>query len=117
MAVAPPLQVVRTVLASERRWPFPHVSGVITTPTLRADGSLLADPGYDAESELYLMQGFQLPPIPERSSKQEARAALKILTDLLSEFFFKGTGEERKRRLNCSVALCRSSPLITAPTI
>jgi hypothetical protein len=57
------------------------------------------------------MQGFQLPPIPERSSKQEARAALKILTDLLSEFSFKGTGEERKRRLNCSVAL---SGLLTA---
>ena len=109
--IDPPLQVVRTVLASERRWPFPHVSGVITTPTLRADGSLLADPGYDAESELYLMPGFQLPPIPERSSKQEARAALKTLTDLLSEFSFKGTGEERKKRLNRSVAL---SGLLTA---
>jgi Bifunctional DNA primase/polymerase, N-terminal len=34
----PPLRHVRVILASERRWPFPHVSGIITAPTLRADG-------------------------------------------------------------------------------
>lgn len=35
-------------------WVFPQVGGIITTPTLRCDGSLLATPGYDARSELYL---------------------------------------------------------------
>jgi hypothetical protein len=28
------------VLARNQRWAFPHVSGIITTPTLRCDGSL-----------------------------------------------------------------------------
>jgi len=54
----PPLRHVRVILASERRWRFPHVTGVITTPTLRPDGSLLAEPGYDPETEIYLLPGF-----------------------------------------------------------
>jgi hypothetical protein len=107
----PPLQIVRMLLVAERKWRFPRVSGVITTPTLRPDGSLLADPGYDPETELYLLPGFQLPPMPERPSKQEARAALKVLTDLLSEFSFKATKGEHEKKLNRSIAL---SGLFTA---
>jgi bifunctional DNA primase/polymerase-like protein len=107
----PPLRHVRVILASERRWPFPHVSGVITAPTLRADGSLLADPGYDPETELYLLPGFQIPPIPEHPTRDQALASLKLLTDLLSEFSFKRIGGEHERQLNRSVAL---SGLLTA---
>jgi hypothetical protein len=107
----PPLRHVRVILASERRWPFPHVSGVITAPTLRADGSLLAEPGYDPETELYLLPGFQIPPIPEHPTKDQALAALKLLIDLLSEFSFKRIGGEHEKWLNRSVAL---SGLLTA---
>jgi putative DNA primase/helicase len=107
----PPLRHVRVILASERRWRFPHVSGVITTPTLRPDGSLLADPGYDPETELYLLPGLQLPPIPEHPTKDQALAALKLLIDLLSEFSFKRISGDYEKRLNRSVAL---SGLLTA---
>ena len=107
----PPLRHARVILASERRWPFPHVSGVITAPTLRADGSLLADPGYDAETELYLLPGFQIPSIPERPTKDQALAALGLLTDLFREFSFKRIDGEQQKRLNRSVAL---SGLLTA---
>jgi putative DNA primase/helicase len=101
----PPLHYVRVLLATERRWRLPHVSGIITTPTLRPDGSLLADPGYDPETELYLASGFQVPPIPEHPTKDQALAALKLLIDLLSEFSFKRIGGEHEKRLNRSVAL------------
>ena len=107
----PPLRHARVILASERRWRFPHVTGVITTPTLRPDGSLLIDPGHDPETELYLLPGFQLPPIPESPTKDQARAALTLLIDLLSEFTFKQIEGERQKRLNRSVAL---SGLLTA---
>jgi Bifunctional DNA primase/polymerase, N-terminal len=107
----PPLQHLRVILASEQRWRFPHVTGVITTPTLRPDGSLLVEPGYDPETELCLMPGFQLPPIPEHPSKDQANAALKLLTDLLSEFSFKRSGGGHEMQLNRSVAL---SGLLTA---
>jgi hypothetical protein len=101
----PPLHYVRVLLATKRRWRLPHVSGIITTPTLRPDGSLLADPGYDSETELYLLPGFQIPSIPEHPTKDQASAALKLLIDLLSEFSFKSIEGDHKKRLNRSVAL------------
>jgi hypothetical protein len=107
----PPLRHVRVILASERRWRFPHVTGLITTPTLRPDGSLLADPGHDPETELYLLPGVQLPPIPEHPTKDQALTALKLLIDLHAEFAFKRISGEHEMRLNRSVAL---SGLLTA---
>jgi hypothetical protein len=104
----PPLRHMRVILASERRWRFPHVSGIITTPTLRPDGSLLSDPGHDPETELYLMPGFRLSPIPDHPTRDQALAALKLLIDLLSEFSFKRIDGEQQKRLNRSVALSGS---------
>jgi Bifunctional DNA primase/polymerase, N-terminal len=110
--IDPPLQLVRTVLANPRCYKFPRVSGIITTPTLRPDGSLLDDAGYDLETELFLLPGFQLPSIPSHPTKDQAREALGTLTDLFTEFAFKGAGgSEVERRLNRSVAL---SGLLTA---
>jgi RepB DNA-primase from phage plasmid len=107
--IDPPLQLARLVLTRERRWAFPHVAGVITTPTLRADGSLLSTEGYDPRSELYLTPGVQLPPIPERPTREQALKALERLTGLFREFSF--SDRERKKRLNQSVTL---SGLLTA---
>ena len=107
----PPLRHMRVILASERRWRFPHVTGVISTPTLRPNGSLLIDPGHDPETELYLLPGFQLPPIPEHPTKDQALAALKLLIDLYSEFSFQRIDGEHDRLLNRSAAL---SGLLTA---
>jgi hypothetical protein len=101
----PPLHYVRVLLATERRWRFPHVNGIITTPTLRPDGSLLIEPGYDPETELYLAPGFEVPAIPEHPTKDQALASLTLLIDLLSEFSFKRIGGEHEKRLNRSVAL------------
>jgi putative DNA primase/helicase len=76
---------------------------------LRPDGSLLAIPGYDSRSELYLMPGFQLPAIPERPTQAQAREALNKLTGLFGEFSF--SDREGRKQLNRSVAL---SGLLTA---
>ena len=114
--IDPPVHIMRGMLTKARARKFPRVSGIITTPTLRSDGSLLNEPGYDSDTQLYLLPTFQLPPIPEQPSKDEARVALEKLTDLLSEFSFKGTKgdqqkDEREKRLNRSIAL---SGLLTA---
>jgi len=110
--IDPPVQLVRMVLSRERRWAFPHVSGIITTPTLRPDGSLLAAPGYDPASELYLLPSLQLPPIAAHPTRQDALAGLEKLKYLFREFSFQdkhGSGLEKP--LNCSVAI---SALLTA---
>jgi hypothetical protein len=107
----PPPQYVRQLLVNARCWKFPRINGLITTPTLRPDGTLLAEPGYDLETELYLLPGLQLSPISEHPTKDQARASLEILNDLLSEFSFKAAKGETEKRLNRSVAL---SGLLTA---
>lgn len=112
--IDPPLQLVRMVLAGERGWAFPRVSGVITTPTLRADGSLLATPGYDPRSELYLLPGLQLPTIFKRPTRKQARAALDTLIELLSEFPFKGQIDRSVALAGLLTAAVRGS-LATAP--
>jgi len=110
--IDPPVQLVRMVLSRERRWAFPHVSGIITTPTLRPDGSLLAAPGYDPRSELYLLPSLQLPPIAVHPTQQDALVGLEKLKHLFREFSFQDkNGKGLERRLNCSVAI---SALLTA---
>jgi len=110
--IDPPVQLVRMVLSRERRWAFPHVSGIITTPTLRPDGSLLAVPGYDPRSELYLLPSLQLPPIAASPTRQDALAGLEKLKHLFREFSFQDKdGKGLEKRLNCSVAI---SALLTA---
>jgi hypothetical protein len=110
--VDPPNLLVRMALARARRWAYPHVSGIITTPTLRPDGSLLAAPGYDPASELYLLPSLQLPPIAERPTRQDASVALAKLKDLVCEFSFQDKRRDGlERRLNCSVSV---SALLTA---
>jgi hypothetical protein len=68
------------------------VAGVITTPTLRADGSILSAPGYDPATRLYLARddGLQMPALAERPSREDAEAALHLLSDLLAGFPFVG---------------------------
>jgi putative DNA primase/helicase len=90
------------------------VSGIITTPTLRADGSLLATPGYDPRSELYLLPGLSLPSIPEHPSKEQAQAALAELNDLFSEFSFVTPLDRSVAMSGLLTALVRGS-LPTAP--
>jgi hypothetical protein len=110
--VDPPERLVRMALMRARRWAYPHVSGIITTPTLRPDGSLLSAPGYDLSSELYLLPSLQLPPIAEQPTRQDALAALTKLKDLFSEFSFQDKKRDGlEKRLNCSVSV---SALLTA---
>ncbi len=57
---------------------LPRLNGVITAPTLRADGSLLCQPGYDGVSGL-LLHGEDFPRIPETTDDAGLRAAYETL--------------------------------------
>jgi putative DNA primase/helicase len=84
----PPLAVARTMLKRVGEWMFPPIVGVITTPTLRPEGTILYEPGYDAPTWLLLVDPPVLPPIPERPTFDNALAALNTLDELLEEFPF-----------------------------
>jgi RepB DNA-primase N-terminal domain len=110
----PPRQVVSSLLTRQGRWTIPPVSGVITTPTLRSDGSLLSVAGYDRRSELYLLPGVQLPPMPAQPTYEQAQDALKLLVELFSEFSFVADIDRTVALAGLLTALLRGS-LSTAP--
>ena len=44
-----------TLLDRAGDWKFPELQGVLTTPTLRPDGTILSQPGYDPQTQLLLV--------------------------------------------------------------
>ena len=87
----PPENLAKIIMARAGEWKFKALAGVITAPTLRPDGSLLARPGYDLQTRLLLIDPPSMPPIPDRPTRQQAMAALDKLDALLSDFPFADT--------------------------
>ena len=84
----PPLYA--TTLLSDGEWRLPVLSGIIGAPTLRANGSILQEPGYDPETGLFFDPGTAIfPPIPPSPTREESIQALGVLTCLLSQFPFE----------------------------
>lgn len=76
-------------LAARDLWNVPTLHGIIETPTLRADGTLLNEPGYDPRSGLLLDLGnLTLPEISRSPSRAEALAALTVLKEPFKDFPF-----------------------------
>ena len=69
-------------------WPsVPTLAGIIGTPVLRRDWTLLQRPGYDRASGLYLAPTVDLPPVPDRPGPgQVAAARTFVLSSLLGDF-------------------------------
>jgi len=90
VSIDPPERVAKIILARAGARKFPQVAGVITTATLRPDDSVLAEPGYDAPTRLYLALDpqFTMPLIPAAPTHPDALDALSLLRDVLSDFPF-----------------------------
>ncbi|WP_376094596.1 hypothetical protein ACE7GA_01440 [Roseomonas sp. CCTCC AB2023176] len=98
VTVDPPGDVASILLSREGRWQLRSIAGVVTTPTLRPDGSLILEPGYDPATRLYHAADphLRLTPTATKATptKGDAEAALALLRGLLAEFpFVKGGGE------------------------
>jgi hypothetical protein len=86
--IDPPKEVAEQIAEMIEEWPFPPLAGVIGCPSLRPDGSLLDQPGYDQATGLMLENSIRMPPIPMRPSKDQALTALQLLEELLTGFPF-----------------------------
>lgn len=94
---------------------FPILHGVVTAPTMRADGSILMKPGYDrATSLLFEPRGVAFPRIPERPTRADASQALAILKELLSGFPFV-MGYDESVALSAILTACVRRSLPGAP--
>ena len=88
VVVNPPTDLVETILVRDGEWQFPRLRGIITTPTLRRDGTVLSEVGYDRASGLLLACQPAMPAMPEKPTQDNAREALSILLGVLAEFPF-----------------------------
>jgi hypothetical protein len=77
--IHPPTEAAMVLLNRFGHWRFPAIAGVINTPTLRLDGTILSAPGYDPVTRLLLIDPPQMPPIPDHPTMAEALAALQLL--------------------------------------
>jgi hypothetical protein len=70
-------------------WRIKKLAGIVHTPTLRHDGSILDTPGYDRDTGLYFAPGdTHFLPVPDKPTKADATAALEILKGLIKTFPF-----------------------------
>lgn len=89
-----PPDVAHRLMENSGGWRFPVLTGVITAPTLRPDGSLLATPGYDPTTGLFFdAQGESFPAIPDRPTREQGMAALAYLTREILENRCVGSDE------------------------
>lgn len=97
--IDPPDKVMAT-LVKLGYWKFKKVSGIINSPTMRPDGSILTERGYDEMTQLWCWpnRDLKMPAVKNNPSRKDAEQALKLLKDLLS-------GSAFKSELDRSVAL------------
>jgi hypothetical protein len=84
-----PQRVAETYLARAGEWKLPVLTGIVTTPFLRSDGSICETPGYDKPTGmLFKPDGQSFPPIPQSPSKEDALAELAFIDRLIGTFPF-----------------------------
>jgi len=110
-----PLKVARTYQQRCGHWKLPVITGLINSPTLRADGSVLARSGYDTQTGLLLETGgLVFPPIPSSLDHTSAVAAANIILSLIDKFPF-ATSADKSVALSAILTSCVRQSLRTAP--
>lgn len=70
-------------------WPgILPIRGIVSSPVLRADGSILQEAGYDTDSGLYVDLSEEFPTITSDPTAEAVREAVTLLFDLVSDFPF-----------------------------
>jgi putative DNA primase/helicase len=83
-----PADILDIVLEGPDEQIFSAIRGIIATPILRPDRTIITAPGFDDRTGYYLVDPPPMPPIPAAPTREDAQRALDILDDLLSEFPF-----------------------------
>ena len=80
-AIDPPSSVASIVLSRAGSWRLPSILGVITTPTMRRDGSILSEHGYDKVTRLFHMRDPSLHMQPIGTTRIDAEHSLFLLQE------------------------------------
>ena len=113
----PPMDVVRDIMATPPlEWLLPPLQGIIESPALRADGTLIDHPGYDVASRLFYAPdpALVLPGIPERPTRDDIKSAINIVRDIIADFPFVDAASHANAIAAMLTPICR--PAIKGPT-
>lgn len=86
----PPGWLVDAIYDRAAYQPVRRLDGIVTAPTLRADGSILQRPGYDQQSRLLYVPGCDFAAVPDSPTVEDAKAAAAELLDVVCDFPFSG---------------------------
>jgi hypothetical protein len=90
-----PEQAATTYISRRGHWQIPRLWSAISAPTLRPDGTVLQEPGYDkATQSWYDPCGIEFPKIPESPTREDAEAALKKLVAAFGSFPFESDSKD-----------------------
>jgi hypothetical protein len=103
MPIDPPENVVNYIL--ERVDAFAPISGIVNTPIMHADGSLLIQQGYDPHTHLLLVDlPKDMPDIPERPTKEQGAKAMEYVKKMFEEVPLAPDDDELPNRNAVSLA-------------
>jgi hypothetical protein len=87
--IDPPNKHVTTLFKASSFQNLPPLLGITRQPYLRADGSLIREPGYDRASMMFGAFDPNNFSIPENPTRSDVQAARSLLESLLEEFTFQ----------------------------
>jgi len=81
-------------LLARNSWAIRELSGVIHTPSLRKDGTLITKNGFDEKSGLYLdYNPSKFPDLKEKPNLSDAKKALELIKEPFKSFPFKAESD------------------------
>jgi len=121
--VDPPPYLVQHLL-QRMHWGFGQVTGIVNVPTLRADGTVISEPGHDEKTGLWFYPYSDSVKLsdadtrkllkPNKLSRGDALAALAKLEALLSECPFEAE-QDRSVALAAMLTVVLRGAFVTAP--
>lgn len=109
-----PSDIIRAV-ATDGFWNgFRHLAGTTPVPVMRADGTVLDQPGYDRSTRLILEPNADVPHVKDRPTQADAIDAADMLADVFADFPFE---DHQKGIAGCVAAILTlvSRPMIEGP--
>ena len=90
----PPDFIVKAVEARNQWEGIPPLEGVIECPTLRPDGTVICEPGYDSTTGLLFQPTISFPAIPDSPTLDDAQRAIGALLEPIHDFPFVGDAHQ-----------------------
>lgn len=109
-----PLDIIKAIAADHFWYGFRSLSGTVTTPVMRPDGSILDTPGYDAATQLIFDPVGDIPEVVARPTREDAKFAANMLADLFADFPHEN---DRKGVAGCVAGILTlvGRPMIAGP--